>query len=79
MLLTRIEALRSPAGRDEECGRCFSSNFTPVIKRISIKDFFKAHAFLFFKKSQRPIDLKAFQDLTPEFQSKNFEGGIRIG
>lgn len=54
------------------------SDLDLIIKGMSIKDFFKAYALL-LKESRRPVDLKPFEDLTPDFQHKILEGGIRIG
>jgi predicted nucleotidyltransferase len=54
------------------------SDLDLIIEGMSIKDFFKAYALL-LKESRRPIDVKPFEDLTPDFQKKIFEGGLRIG
>jgi predicted nucleotidyltransferase len=55
-----------------------NSDLDLIIKGIKIKDFFKAYAFL-LKESHYPIDLKPFEDLAEDFQTRILEGGWRIG
>ena len=54
------------------------SDLDLIVKGMSTKDFFKAYALL-LKESRHPIDLKPFEDLTPDFQQTIITGGTRIG
>jgi len=54
------------------------SDIDLVIQGLAPESFFKAYAFL-LKESRFPIDLKPFEDLPPEEQSRIVQEGKSLG